>query len=110
MEKEASPSKIGVQVVPAFTVFQTPPEAAATYQVSGLRESTAISPTRPEVSAGPRLRKGSEARGDSLEAATSSLALAAAGRIDPAARSRVREVRAKNSGIVPPVTRVLHHA
>ena len=30
IEYEPSPSKIGVQLTPEFTVFQTPPEAAAT--------------------------------------------------------------------------------
>ncbi len=30
IEKDFSPSKMGVQVVPAFSVFQTPPDAAAT--------------------------------------------------------------------------------
>ncbi len=37
MEYEPSPSKIGVQVVPALSVFQTPPEAAATYQAGLVR-------------------------------------------------------------------------
>jgi hypothetical protein len=30
MENDFSESKMGVQVVPEFSVFQTPPEAAAT--------------------------------------------------------------------------------
>ena len=33
IEYETSSSKSGAQVVPAFTVFQTPPEPTATYQI-----------------------------------------------------------------------------
>src|SRR5829696_7064838 len=44
---------MGVQVVPALVVFQTPPDATATYQVAGRVGSTAMSEIRPEVSAGP---------------------------------------------------------
>src|SRR5436305_2026904 len=53
IEYEPSPSKTGVQVVPAFVVFQTPPDADATYQIFLSVGCTARSTTRPEVSAGP---------------------------------------------------------
>src|SRR6185369_1226526 len=42
--------------MPWVVVFQTPPAAAATYQVSGDLGSTATSTTRPEVTAGPMPR------------------------------------------------------
>ena len=35
IEYEGLSSKIGLNVVPAFVVFQTPPDATATYQVFG---------------------------------------------------------------------------
>ena len=38
-------------------VFQTPPEAATTYQVLRFTGSTAISPTRPDITAGPIPRR-----------------------------------------------------
>ncbi|MGA9925809.1 MAG: hypothetical protein WBQ29_20615 [Isosphaeraceae bacterium] len=41
--------------MPEFVVFQTPPEAAATYQVLCFTGSTAMSPTRPDIKAGPIL-------------------------------------------------------
>ena len=50
-------SKTGVHVVPALVVFQTPPEAAARYQVSGRSGLTAISETRPDIVAGPMPRR-----------------------------------------------------
>ena len=37
------------QVVPELVVFQTPPEAATTYQVLCLSGSTVMSPTRPDI-------------------------------------------------------------
>ncbi len=49
-------SKIGRHVVPAFVVFQTLPDAAATYQVLETTGSTAMSMMRPDISAGPMLR------------------------------------------------------
>ena len=48
--------------VPALVVFQTPPEAEATYQVFGCFGSTATSEMRPEVRAGPMLRSASPAK------------------------------------------------
>src|SRR5262249_11018706 len=54
-------SKIGEKLVPALTVFQTPPEAATTYQVDLSRGSTAMSPTRPDETAGPIERSSSPA-------------------------------------------------
>src|SRR5436309_13256559 len=62
IEKEPCPSKTGAQVVPALTVFQTPPEAAATYQVVGVRGSTATSTIRPPTTAGPMLRNSRPAK------------------------------------------------
>src|SRR3954447_10638056 len=53
---------MGVQVVPAVVVFQTPPEAAATSQVVGVWGSTAMSMTRPPTTAGPMLRNSSPAK------------------------------------------------
>src|SRR5512139_2017894 len=56
MEYDAWESNSGFHVVPAFCVFQTPPEPTATYQVLALRGSTAMSAMRPDISAGPMLR------------------------------------------------------
>src|SRR5512147_1729955 len=47
---------MGDQVVPAFTVFHTPPECTATYHTLRLPGWMAISPIRPEVIAGPMER------------------------------------------------------
>src|SRR5262245_15548104 len=62
---------MGVQVVPALVVFQTPPEPAATYQVLGAAGSTAMSARRPLIRYGPTPRKGSAAEalasGDSAD-------------------------------------------
>src|SRR5437016_9507680 len=62
MENDFSLSKIGVKLVPAFVVFQTPPPAVATYQTRESRGSTARSMIRPEVSAGPRGRSSRPAK------------------------------------------------
>jgi len=43
--------------VPAFSVFQTPPDAAAMYQVLLSSGSTAISTMRPDMNAGPISRR-----------------------------------------------------
>ncbi len=53
MEYEPWASKTGVKVVPAFAVFQTPPEAEATKNSWRLPGRTAKSEMRPEVRAGP---------------------------------------------------------
>src|ERR1041384_5886708 len=53
VEKEPSPSNTGEKLRPAFTLFQTPPAAVATYQIRLSVGWTAMSATRPEVSAGP---------------------------------------------------------
>src|SRR5689334_11430601 len=53
IEYDPSLSNTGVQVVPALVVFHTPPDATATYHVFLSRGCTAMSATRPEVSAGP---------------------------------------------------------
>jgi len=52
---------MGVQVVPALVVFQTPPEPAATYQIPGAVGWTAMSARRPLIRLGPTLRSGSAA-------------------------------------------------
>jgi hypothetical protein len=57
IEYDFSLSKIGDQVVPAFVVFQRPPEAVPTYHVVLLRGSTAMSLMRPVKNAGPIERK-----------------------------------------------------
>src|SRR3990172_645723 len=49
-------SKMGLHVVPALVVFQTPPDATATYQVFGSVGWTAMSLIRPDVNAGPIAR------------------------------------------------------
>src|SRR5688572_32738127 len=56
VEKDPSPSKIGANVSPALTDFQTPPAAVATYQIFLLVGSTATSAMRPDVRAGPMER------------------------------------------------------
>src|SRR5690242_401512 len=64
IEYEASLSKMGVHVVPAFVVFHTPPDATATYHVRLSRGWTAMSAMRPDVSAGPMDRSLSPLYGD----------------------------------------------
>ncbi len=49
-------SNAGVKVVPRLVVFQSPPNAVATYQVLGDFGSIAMSCTRPVEIAGPMLR------------------------------------------------------
>ena len=44
---------MGVNVVPAFVVFHTPPEAVARYHTRVSLGSTARSTMRPEIMAGP---------------------------------------------------------
>jgi hypothetical protein len=56
IEYDPSRSNTGVQVVPLFTVFQTPPDADATKYFEALFGSTANPMTRPEVNAGPNDR------------------------------------------------------
>ena len=61
IEYAAWASNTGLQVVPAFTVFQTPPEWTATYQVFRSETGIATSPIRPDGAAGPRFRSRSPA-------------------------------------------------
>ena len=49
-------SKIGVHVVPAFSVFQTPPDPTATYHVARRFGCMTMSLMRPDMRAGPMLR------------------------------------------------------
>ena len=56
IEYDGWPSKIGVQVVPPFSVFQTPPEPTVTYQTSRFCGWMAMSLMRPDMMAGPMLR------------------------------------------------------
>jgi len=46
-------SKSGVNEVPWFSVFQTPPDAVPTKKTWGLASTTASSEIRPPMSAGP---------------------------------------------------------
>ncbi len=48
--------------MPPLTVFHTPPEAVAMYQVVDLVGSTAMSTMRPPTTAGPMLRSSSPAK------------------------------------------------
>jgi hypothetical protein len=57
IEYEPYPSKIGLKVTPEFSVFQTPPEAAAAYQVDVSAGSTTKSEILPDIRAGPIFRK-----------------------------------------------------
>ena len=47
---------MGFQVMPAFSVFHTPPDPTATYQVLASSGCTAMSAIRPDIRAGPMLR------------------------------------------------------
>src|SRR5678815_2261269 len=53
IEYDGSLSTSGGDVVPAFVVFHTPPDATATYQMRLSRGWTAMSAMRPDVSAAP---------------------------------------------------------
>src|SRR5215468_9499381 len=53
MVETPSLSNTGSQVVPLFTVFQTPPEATPTKTMLGLDSTTAKSSMRPPMIAGP---------------------------------------------------------
>src|SRR5688572_3694151 len=84
----------GFQVVPAFTDFQTPPDAAATKTVAGFASTASMSVTRPAMFAGPMLRH--------LRSFSSASTLSgcetgdwAAGRYDarPTARTQARRTR-----------------
>src|SRR6056297_79635 len=71
IEYESCPSKIGFQVVPELTVFQTPPEPTATYQTLGLSGCSAISAIRPDMNAGPMVRSSRPAKVSALNASSS---------------------------------------
>src|SRR5215470_6187873 len=66
IEYEPWLSNMGVNVVPPLTVFHTPPEATAMYQVARFCGWTAMSPMRPEARPGPRLRNFRPARRSAL--------------------------------------------
>ena len=53
------------QVVPAFVVFQAPPDPTATYQVFSFFGSIAISAILPDMKAGPTLLNLKPFRADS---------------------------------------------
>src|SRR6266496_956800 len=61
IEYDGCASNTGVHVVPAFTVFHTPPECTATYQVLFSESGTVTSPIRPDGAAGPMFRSRSPA-------------------------------------------------
>src|ERR1051326_1832343 len=92
VEKEPSPSKTGEKLSPAFTLFHTPPAAVATYQIRLSVGWTAMSATRPEVSAGPTERNWRPAAmaANGLES-EEGLVCAARDRAALAARSTARE-------------------
>ncbi len=68
IENEPWSSKTGVHDVPAFTVFQTPP-TVATNHVLACTGDTAMSMTRPEVTAGPIERNCRPLRVDAVSPA-----------------------------------------
>jgi hypothetical protein len=59
-------SNTGVNVVPRLIVFQSPPNAVATYQVLGFFGSMAMSCTRPVEMAGPMLRSSRPLRASAV--------------------------------------------
>src|SRR5262245_4493567 len=75
IEYEPSPSKTGVQVVPALVVFHTPPEAAVTKYSLGSSGRTAMSLIRPEETAGPIERSSRPAKRPALNGPSSSFFL-----------------------------------
>ncbi len=66
IEYESSSSKIVSQVVPRFSVFQTPPLPTATYQILWFSGWITMSEMRPDMNAGPMLRNSSPANVASL--------------------------------------------
>ena len=58
---------MGDQVVPAFSVFQTPPEPTATYQILSLSGWVTISAIRPDKKAGPTFLNLNASKETSLE-------------------------------------------
>src|SRR5512143_768840 len=66
IEYEPCASKMVDQVVPALSVFHTPPEPTATYHVCRLSGWMTMSLMRPAMMAGPMLRKARPARSPSL--------------------------------------------
>ena len=62
VEYETWSSKMGLNVVPAFVVFHTPPEAVARYHTRLSLGSTARSTMRPEIMAGPIWRSSRPAK------------------------------------------------
>ncbi len=61
-EYEPASSATGVQVVPEFSVRQSPPEATAITQVARSVGWTVMSATRPDISAGPIPRQARPAK------------------------------------------------
>ena len=88
IEYEASLSKSGVQVVPAFTVFHTPPEPTATYQVLGF-----VGIDRDVGDAAGHERGPDGAQLQSVEAPA-----LRGGRLDLGARSRALEREQRDGG------------
>src|SRR3954452_2872705 len=56
-EYEPPSSKMAVNVLPRFSVLNSPPDALATYQTFGFRGSTSMSAIRPVVMSGPIERR-----------------------------------------------------
>jgi hypothetical protein len=88
---------MGVQVVPAFSVFQTPPDPAATYQTALRVGWITMSLIRPDMMAGPMLRNASP---DKTSAVTS-FAGSAAGSTFPAVADGAFAARGVTTGLVP---------
>ncbi|MEZ5418146.1 MAG: hypothetical protein R2708_12475 [Vicinamibacterales bacterium] len=61
-EWTGSRSNTGVQVTPLSVVRKTPPVDDATYIVYGFDSTTSMSTTRPDIVAGPMLRRRRPAR------------------------------------------------
>ncbi len=66
IEKEDCASNKGLNVMPALSVFHTPPDATAMYHCDFLAGFTTISLILPETSAGPMLLNLSALKVDAL--------------------------------------------
>src|SRR4051812_42267419 len=87
-ENDPPSSKIGVKVLPRFSVLMRPPDALATYHTLGFFGSMSTSATRPVVMSGPMWRRENPLRA-SAEIADGPCALTIAHRA-AAARLRAR--------------------
>ena len=97
IEYEGWSSNVGVHVIPAFDVFQTPPDPTATYQVAGSSGWTAMSAMRPPMSAGPIPRSARPSAACAMRAMSGCPAWAAApcGAVASAAVGRMAAMAAR---------------